>query len=592
MDVSIILVLLIIAMTLILFVSDRIRIDVVAILATLALAWLGLVTPAEALSGFASNAVVAMAAVMILGHGIERTGIATWIANSIVRYTGNEETRVVAFTSLTAGLLSSVLQNIGAAALFLPAMRRLSRRTRTPVSRLIMPIGFATILGGCITMIGSGPLIVLNDLLRTADAAPFSIFDVTPVGIPLLVAGVLLFALAKEYLLPLGGWGEEGATVAEIWRIDQPIRSCIVPPSSSLAGKTREDAYFKFRYGLDLLAIWSLDEISIAPSRGTRLEAGQELAFIGSEEDFARFIRETGCISSGDRSRLKEILEGEGYGFAELVVRPRASIVGRTPREISFRQTFSVEPIVHVRGETETRADFSHIPLAAGDVIVAFGSWENLRLLANHRDLLLVTQPVGEIVRHGKAYLAILLFAASIALTFAGVPISLALLTGAAGMIVTGVLTIEDAYHAIDWKSIVLIAGLLPLGIAMEKSGAAVLLAVALAGALEGAHPLVVFFSFAIITTALTLVISNVAATVLLVPLAMLTGAGLGTDPRALALLVGVCASNSFILPTHQVNALLMGPGGYTTRDYLRAGGIMTLVFIAIAVTIIFFLIA
>lgn len=592
MDSGILLVFLVIGVTLILFVSDRVRIDLVAILASLSLAWLGLITPVEAISGFASNAVVAMAAVMILGYGIERTGIATHLANSMVRYTGNEEPRIVAFTSLTAGLLSSVLQNIGAAALFLPVMRRLSRRGRIPVSRFLMPLGFATILGGCITMIGSSPLIVLNDLLGTTEIAPFSVFDVTPVGIPLLLAGVLLFALAGERILPRRGWGEEKATVAEMWRLDHPVRSCIVTSSSPLAGKTREEGSFKSRYSLDLLAVRSHDEIVVAPSRMARIEAGQELAFIGSEEDYSRFIGENDCIHSEDRSGLKEILEGGGYGFAELVVRPRASILGRTLQEIRFRQTFSVEPIVHVRGETETRADFSHIPLAAGDLIVVFGSWESLRQLANGRDLILVSQPEGEVVRHGKAYLAIFLFAASLALSFAGVTLSLALLTGAAGMVITGVLTIEDAYRAIDWKTIVLIAGLIPLGIALDKSGAAALLAVALTGVLGGAHPLVVFFSFAIVTTALTLVISNVAATVLLVPLAILTGEGLGADPRALALLVGVCASNSFILPTHQVNALLMGPGGYTTGDYLRAGGIMSIVFIAIAVTIIFFLVA
>jgi di/tricarboxylate transporter len=591
MDAGILLVGIVLAGTIILFVSDRVRIDLVAILASLALAWLGIITPMEAVSGFASNAVIAMAAVMIRGYGIERTGVTSRLAAVIIRYAGTREQRITAVTSMTVGLLSSVLQNIGSAALFLPALRRIGKQTRIPVSRLMMPMGFAAILGGCITMIGSSPLIVLNDLLRQSNAEPFSLFAVTPIGLSLLIAGVALFALAGDSLLPEKEGKGYGPTIAEIWGIDHPVRACTIPPSSPLADKTREEAFFKIRYGLELLAIRTSREILAAPTRSTRLEAGQELAFIGPEEGFSKFIAESGCTPSGDRSRLKEILDGGGFGFAELIVRPKASIIGKTLREIGFRQRFSVEPIVHLRGETETRADFSQTPLAAGDVIVAFGSWDNLRLLAGHRDILLITQPEGNAQRHGIGNRAVLFFAASLGLTLTGVPLSLALLTGATGMVIAGVLTIDEAYRAVDWKTITLIAGLIPLGIAMEKSGAAAALAGSLNEILAGAHPLIIMVAVAILATVLSLIISNVAATVLLVPLVMITGAGTGIDPRALALLVAVCASNSFILPTHQVNALLMGPGGYTTKDFLKAGSVMTVIFIIIAVTLIYLLI-
>ncbi|HNS83395.1 MAG TPA: SLC13 family permease [Methanolinea sp.] len=217
MDTSILLLGGVLAVTVILFVSDRVRIDLVAILASLSLAWLGLISPMEAFSGFASNAVIAMAAVMILGFGIERTGVTSRIANAIIRYAGTSEQRVVATTSMTVGCLSSVLQNIGSAALFLPALRRIGKQTRIPVSRLMMPMGFAAILGGSITMIGSSPLIVLNDLLRQSDAEPFSLFAVTPIGVPLLVAGVLLFAFAGDRILPKKEEKAGKTTVAEIW---------------------------------------------------------------------------------------------------------------------------------------------------------------------------------------------------------------------------------------------------------------------------------------------------------------------------------------------------------------------------------------
>lgn len=591
MDTQILLVSAIVVGTLVLFASDLIRVDLVAILACLAVAWSGLVTPQEAISGFSSNAVVAMAAVMVLGTGLERAGVTSRLAAFIVRYAGAAEQRVVAATSLTVGLLSSVIHNVGAAAIFLPAAGRIARRTGIPVSRLMMPIGFAAILGGTVTMIGSGPLIVLNDLLRQGGAEPFSLFAVTPIGIVLLLAGVALFSLAGHRVIPGPGGEVPRPSVPEIWNINQPILTCRISESSPLSGKTREEVFSGNPHGLFLLAIRDGDDIQVAPSRWFRFEPGQELAILGPKEGFEQFARKTGCIPAGETGSFAEILTGGGYGFAELVVRPRASIIGKTPREIMFRKTFAIEPIVHVRGETETRADFSDMPLAAGDIIVAFGSWENLRVLARHTDLQLISQPEGDPVHYRKGFLAVLIFASSLALTLTGVPLSLALLTGALAMVLSRVLGPADVYRAIDWKTIVLIGGLIPLGIAVEKTGAAALLAGSLAGVLSGTHPLVVMLVVAAIATCLSLVISNVAATILLVPLVMVTGQDMGVDPRALALLVAVCAQNSFILPTHQVNALLMGPGGYRPRDYIRAGSIMSVMFIAIAVTLMYLLV-
>ncbi len=588
MDTGILFVAIVLSGTIILFVSDRIRIDLVAILAALSLAWLGVITPQDAISGFSSNAVVAIASVMILGYGIERTGITSRLASTLVRYAGTSEKRVTTAVSATVGFLSSFMNNVGAAALFLPATRRIAKQTRIPVSRLMMPMGFAAILGGTVTMIGSAPMIVLNDLLRQGNAEPFSLFAVTPVGLSLLLAGIALFALAGDRILPTKTAEDLDPAVADIWGIHKAIRVCSIPSSSPLAGKTREEAFSKNLYDLDLLAVRKGDDITVAPSRWTRFEAGQELACIGPEEGFSRFIHDSGCVPQKEENRFLEILNSGGFGFAELVVRPNSSLIGKTPREIMFRKEFLLEPIVHQHGDDETRADFSDTTLSAGDIIVAFGSWDSLRLLAGHRDLLLITPPEGVSMRYGKGRLAVLIFAASLALGMAGIPLSLALLTGVAAMVLFGVLNIDEAYHAIDWKTIILLGGLIPLGIALEKSGAAAMLAGALTGALGGVHPIFLLCAVALLATGLSLVISNIAATVLLVPLVMLTGISTGVDPRALALLVAICSQNSFILPTHQVNALLMEPGGYRTGDYLKAGGVMTVMFIAIAVILIY----
>ena len=290
----------------------------------------------EAISGFASNAVVAMASVMILGYGIERTGVTSRLAGTIIKYAGTNEKRIISTVSMTVSLLSSVMQNIGAAALFLQAIRRIGKQTSIPTSHLMMPMGFA----------------------------------VTPVGLPLLIAGVALFALAGSRILPNKKEKKCQLTVAEIWGIDYAIKTCILPRSSNLSGKTREEASFKIKYDLNLLAIRKNTEVIVAPSRYARLESGQELAFLGSKEDFDRFISATGCVPTENRSRVKSILDSGGFGLAELIVRPKASIIDKTLREIGFRQKFSIEPIVHYSKMGESRSDFYDTPLAAGDTII------------------------------------------------------------------------------------------------------------------------------------------------------------------------------------------------------------------------------
>lgn len=590
MDPQVFLVAGIIAVMIALLVSESLRVDLVAIIACLSLAWLGLISPLEALSGFASNAVVAMAAVMVLGAGLERSGVTARIATAIVRHAGDTRHRVVAATSLSAGLISSVIHNVGAAALFLPVTGRIASRTKIPVSRLAMPIGFAAILGGTLTMIGSGPLIILNDLFRQAGAEPLPLFAVTPLGIFLLLSGVALFAVAGDWMFPPGGRNTANRSVPETWGIDTSVLPCTVKEGSPLEGKTREEIRIDDRYRLVLLAAREGADILVAPPRSTMFRAGQQLALLGRREDFERFCTDWGCVPDGDAERFGETLSGGGYGFAEIVVRPRAAVRGKTLREIMFRKTFGIEPILHVRGDAVRHGNLSDFPISAGDILVVFGSWDDILRLSDNPDLQLISRPEGEPVRRGKGVLAVAIFVGALALAQTGVPLSLALLTGAAAMVLSGVLGLSDAYRAIDWKVIVLIGGMLPLGTAIEKTGAAAQLAGFLTGYLAGTHPLAVMLAIAVIATALSLVISNVAATVLLVPVAMLAGEGLGMDPRALALLAAVCTQNSFVLPTHQVNALLMGPGGYRTRDYLRAGSVMTVIFIAVAVTLMYLL--
>jgi di/tricarboxylate transporter len=592
MTPEIVLVLIVLAVTIILFVTEAFRVDVIAIAIMVTLPWLGLITPAEAFSGLASNAVVAIIAVMILSYGVGRSGVMNRITRPIIHVAGSSEKRLIGLVSAAVGLISSFMQNIGAVALFLPAVMRISKKTRIPISRLLMPLGFAGILGGTLTMVGSGPLIILNDLLRQGGQPPFGLFGVTPIGVVLLGAGIAYFLVFGKVVLP----ARKGETVSpqqeliETWRLPATIYHCVIPQKSPLVGKTREEVQLWMQYSINLLALAEGDEILYAPWRYTRFVAGQELALLGDPSDIERFVEVYQLQRRKETSLFEDLRSGEMAGFAEVIIPPRAPVAGKTLREIAMRKTYGVEPIMLLSGVLEERGDFSDQTLQPGDALILHGRWENIKAMGDNRNFVLVTPIETEAAGKTKPATATLCFFSTILLILLGVPISLGLLSGALAMILLRVVPIDEAYRAVDWRTVFLLAGLIPLGLAMENTGAASYVANQMITPLQGSHPLLILIAVAVLTTLFTRFMSNVAATVVLVPLVMIIGGVTGISPRALALLVAVCAANSFVLPTHQVNALLMAPGGYHNADYLKAGGILTIIFIVIAVGLIYLL--
>lgn len=592
MTTEILLVFLVLAGTVFLFVSEWLRVDVVALLALLALAWLGLVEPREALAGFSSNAVMSIIGVMILGYGVDRTGIMAKLTLPLLRVAGAKESRLVGWVMLAVGAISGVMQNIGAAALFLPALLRISQQRKLPASRLLMPVGFAAILGGTLTMVASGPLIILGDLLRQGGLEPFGLFDVTPVGALLLAAGILYFVLMGRWVLPSrrdGGAGDDPQQkLRELWQLPDTVHGCVIPEASSLVGLTIEEARLWVDYSLNLLALRAESEIQEAPWRQTRFAPGHELALLGDERDFDAFVTRFGLeATESTREWSRELTQTSEMGFAEFVVRPRARIEGRTLRQLKLRKTHGVEPLMLLTGDGSQSREFSDVPFRAGNALVAFGSWERLRALGQHDSFLLTTPIEIEAADASKGPIALILFGAALALAISGFPLSISLLSGAVAMVLFRVVPIDAAYRAVDWRTVFLLAGLIPLGTAMEKTGAAAYVAQQMTGALERSPTIVLLAAIAGLATLFSLFMSNVAATVLLVPLVLVIGERVGIDGRALALLVAVTASNSFVLPTHQVNALFAGPGGYRNADFVKAGGVMTLLFLVIVIAAI-----
>lgn len=593
MESDIIIVLVILAATVLMLILEVVRIDVVAILCLLSLAWTGLLEPAEALSGFSSNAVIAMMAVMIMGRGISKAGIMDRFSRFLIRKAGNSRQKLMGLVSFSVGIMSGFIQNIGAAALFLPGILNISRRKKIPVSTLIMPLGFAAILGGTLTMVGSGPLILINDLLRNASLEPFRLFSVTPVGLTLLLSGIAYFLVLGKYILPgskeypsVKGYQDK---MIETLHLPHRILHYRIPEGSPLIGNTPEKLGIWQTHRINILGISRGREIEYAPWRNTRFEAGQELAILGETETILNFTKGFGLVLQGETAMSDKLSDPGLSGFAEIVVPPRSELVNQTIRKFSLRKRYAVEPVMLFSKGKEIRGDFSDHVISTGDTILVYGLWEKIKEMKGGLDFVVATPFTAEEKSEEKAIPALICFLFAIALTFAGLPISIAFLTGAAAMLLTRVITIQEAYSSVEWKVVFLLAGLIPLGIAMQKTGAANFLAGEVLDLVTGKHIIFLILTTAVMATLFSLVMSNVGAIVVLAPLVMSIGELGGTDPRPLVLMAAVCAANSFVLPTHQVNAMLMSPGGYRNRDYFRVGGGMTLIFITVVVLIFYF---
>lgn len=582
----------ILMITVLLFILDVLRIDIVAILCMLSLGWTGVLEPLEAISGFSSNAVIAMIAVMVMGYGLSRTGIMDRFAGWITIIVSNSKRKLLVLVSLSVGLLSAFMQNIGAAALFLPVTLTIARENHYHPSELIMPMGYSAILGGTLTMVASGPLILLNDLLRDAGLRPFNLFSVTPIGLSLLLTGILYFFLAGKHVLPqqtLAGVRAEQQTIIECWNLSYQVHHYTIPKASSLIGKTLESTGIWDRYQLNILALSRDKGIEYAPWRETHFQEGQELALLGEDEKVKSFARENHLQQIEKTATFQIFQDNKKAGFAEAFIPPRSDFIGKSIRQLAIRKNFHIEPILLFSNGETVRGNFSDKELIAGDIIIFHGIWRNIRQLKESENIHVLTAVRTDEGAKDKSGIALLCFTGGIGLALAGFPLSISLFTGAIAMVITGVLKVEDFYAAIEWKVVFLIAGLIPLGIAMQKTGTAAVLAEKMLAMVQGQHPLFILFSIAVISTLFSLIMSNVASTVVLVPVIINLASMVQMDPRPLVLLVAVCAANSFILPTHQVNAMLMTAGNYKNTDYLKAGGGMTLLFL-LEVIFVFYL--
>jgi len=590
MTLPIILVMAVLVLAILLFIFEWVRVDVVGIIMMIILPLLGLVTPKEAISGLSSNAVVSIIAVIIIGAGLDKTGAMNSLARVLLKFAGKSESRIMILISGTVAFISSFMQNIGAAALFMPAAKRICRQTNIPVSRILMPMGFCAIIGGCITLIGSSPLILMNDVMKISDpnVEPFGLFSVTPIGLALIVAALIYFVLFGRFILPTGQGDDAGSgpMSQELARTYHDIGNLweIGIPESFEGPQSLEELDIRPIFFTSVLAIASKNgTMTSAPDYSDTIQGGDTIIVEGPPDLVAKMIQTFGWELKEDLEVFAESFSPNNSGIMETIITPRSELVGSTLRSFSFRKKNGVTPLAIFRETRTYVGDISTMPLRAGDALLLQGTWENFHYLKERTDLAFTEEVQGEILRTDKVKFAVggLVLALTMILAF-HVQLSIALLAGAMFMVLTKVLSIDEAYESVDWMTVFLLGGLIPLGIAFEKTGAAKLIAETIMGGLGTVSPLILLTVIGILTSFFTLVASNVGATVLMVPLAMNMAGAAGADPRIAALVVAVACSNTFILPTHQVNALIMRPGGYKTKDYFRAGAGMTILYLIV----------
>ncbi|VFM98396.1 MAG: Di- and tricarboxylate transporter [Candidatus Kentron sp. G] len=598
----------ILLLTIYLFAFEIVSVDVAAIsiMVLLGLTYLlgpmvglpgPLVDPMHLFNGFASNAVLSIIAVMIIGAGLDKTGVMSKVAAFILKIGGSTETRIIPVISSTVGFISSFMQNVGAAALFLPVVGRISARTGLPMSRLLMPMGFCAILGGTMTMVGSSPLILLNDLIKNSNVAlaeqgvekmdTFSLFSVTPIGIALVATGILYFIIAGRFVLPsVKSQGESPDSTAhyfeDLYGLTGEIHELVVPKGSRLIGEVVGDLEQMYNIPF-ILGIDDNEQLRLAPPRDIKITESCTLAVKGPKEQIDEFAERFGLEQRAGLDRFSEALNPTRAGIAEIVIPPRSHLIGKALSDIRMRRTYGINVMSVYRDNEAIRGILRNLVLQSGDTLVIHTSWNDLAALTKDRDFAVVTDFPHEETRPTKVLPALICFGIALFMVlFTDIRLSVALLTGALGMVLTRVLDIEEAYNAVSWKTVFLLASLIPLGLAVETSGTAKWIAEQVLIALEGVPTWVLQGAIAVLATFFTLVMSNVGATVLLVPLAVNIAIGAGADPAMFALTVAIATSNSFLIPTHQVNALIMGPGGYRVPDYMKAGGIMTILFLVV----------
>jgi di/tricarboxylate transporter len=586
----------ILAVTVLLFITEWLRVDVVALLVLLALVLTGLTTPTEAFAGFANPAVITVWAIFIVSGGLFHTGVANLVAQRLLHVAGRNESRLVALLVAAVGLMSAVMNNVGATAVLMPAVANLARQIRINSSRLLMPLAFGSLLGGMTTLIGTPVNILVSDSLRVAGLKSFTLLDFAPVGMTVLLAGIAYFVLLGRRLVPDRSTGERLAgaldevDIVNLYQLGERLFRARIPAGSPLIGRALAESNLRQDFELSVIGLERGGQTQLTPDKMLILQRGDVLLLEGMVDNLV-WAEATGRLDIQPEVRLEDKdLQSEVVGIAEVLLSPHSRLVGKTLTDINFRDKYHLTVLAILRDGRPRRTGLAELPLRFGDTLLVQGPRQNMRILQREADFVVLGDLDAEVtLRPRKATLAVGLLLVMLVPVMAGwLPITAGALLAGLLMVITGCLTMDEAYQAIEWKAVFLVAGTLPLGIAMENTGTARFLAKLMLDTVGSLGPMALLVGFYLLTNLLTQVMSNAAAAVIIAPVAIVAARQIGADPHALVMIVAVAASASFLTPVaHQSNVLVMGPGGYRFGDYFRVGLPLDLLTLIIALLIL-----
>jgi di/tricarboxylate transporter len=577
-----------------LLIGNILRADVVALLLMLALGLSGILTPQEAFSGFSRSAVIIMLSAFILAEGLRRSGITERLGWFIVRLSGQGEGRLVFGVMLAAATLSLFMNNIAAASLLFPSLSGVARRANVSPSRLLMPLAFGTILGGMATLLTTTNIIA-SGLLRDEGLRGFGLLEFIPLGLPLTFAGIIFMVLWGRKFLPNRSPAEQiekgiqgGEILLNTYQLSDRLLRGRVYPKGSLDGKTLEDSGLRQIHHLNVIAIHH-GKLALPLEPKTRLRGNDILLILARPEDTLPENLHELLEILPPGAWEQEYLSIPDLTLIEAAIAPRSSLAGKTLQDVRFEQKYNARVLAVWRRGRSIRTRLASLPLEFGDGLLLQGTARSLNLLRTEPGLILLAEsiPSTSMNLRGRLTVFIMFVTLALAVIFPTL-IAEIMLSGAVCMVLIGALNMDQAYRVIEWRSLFLVAGMLPVGVALAKTGGATLLAGDIIQFTKGSGSFALLTGLILLAVLLTQIINGSTAVTVIAPIAIAAARTMGLDPRTFALAIAFASSMAFITPLgHPVNIMVMGAGGYTFRDYARVGIPLTILLVIILLALL-----
>jgi di/tricarboxylate transporter len=597
MDTPLIITFVILAVALVLFLTDKLPPDLIALLVAVSLGVTGVLTPQETFSGFSRAAVITIMAIFILAEALRRSGVTDQVGNILLKIGGKSEARLIVVVMVTGAFLSLFMNNIAAAAVLLPAVSGAAKKAEVSLSKLLMPLAFGTILGGMATLLTTTN-IILSSLLDDNGIQGFSLIDFAPVGIPLVVAGIAYVAIIGKRFLPGESVIERTkapnkqteSDLVAAYHLGENLFRAQVPENSFLTGKTLAECALREDFGVSVVAIEREGKRLFAISPDTVIEDRDILILEGDEEEFRRRDVEPFMEFLPSPEWKEKDLESRVIEVVEAMISPRSRLIGETLRSSHFREKYGMNVLAIWRGDQEIFIDIADVPLKFGDALLLQGPREKLPVLRDDPDLILLMQEEDTVITvPNKGRAALMVFIATLILAIILPDLTgVVMLGGALAMMLTGILKMEQAYSSIEWRSVFLVAGILPLGVALTKTNAAGLMANEIVSLIGAYGVLALLAGLFILTTLLTQAMNGATAAAVIGPVAIKIAGTINANPRALTMGIALATSMAFMTPlAHPVNVLVMSPGGYNFRDFFKIGFPLTIILFVLVMIIL-----